>query len=380
MGMLPLYFDNNATAPLRPEASAAMHKAMGAPANPSSVHSFGRMARLTVEAARESVALLAGSRAADVVFTSGGTESNNLALAGFAHIVTSAIEHDSVRALTGDTSTGDTLTRQAGAEASIINVTSDGVIDLEHARAVLAGLPDDLRSSTILSVMAANNETGVIQPVAELVALARDNNIAVHSDMVQLLGKDHFSFAALDLDYASLSAHKIGGPAGVGALLVKPGNALQSLLRGGGQEQGRRSGTENFIGIAGFGAAASAAFGDVAHYEAMSKWRDQFEDMMLAHMPEARVFGQQVPRMGNTSCLAIAGKSAETMVMALDIAGAAISAGSACSSGKVKASHVLAAMGAGDLAGQAVRISGGWQTKKTDFERLADVFLGLYKR
>lgn len=385
MGMLPLYFDNNATAPLRPEASAAMHKAMGAPANPSSVHSFGRTARLTVEAARESVALLAGSRAADVVFTSGGTESNNLALAGFAHIVTSAIEHDSVRALTGDTSagdtsTGDTLTRQAGTETSIINVTSDGVIDLEHARAVLAGLPDNLRSSTILSVMAANNETGVIQPVAELVALARDNNIAVHSDMVQLLGKDHFSFAALDLDYASLSAHKIGGPAGVGALLVKPGNALQSLLRGGGQEQGRRSGTENFIGIAGFGAAASAAFGDVAHYEAMSKWRDQFEDMMLAHMPEAHVFGQQVPRMGNTSCLAIAGKSAETMVMALDIAGAAISAGSACSSGKVKASHVLAAMGAGDLAGQAVRISGGWQTKKTDFERLADVFLGLYKR
>ncbi|WP_148212365.1 cysteine desulfurase family protein [Candidatus Puniceispirillum marinum] len=366
MGMTPLYFDNNATAPLRPEASAAIHKAMGAPANPSSVHSFGRTARLTVEAARESVALLAGSRAADVVFTSGGTESNNLALAGFAHIVTSAIEHDSVRA--------------CAVSASVINVTSDGVIDLEHARAVLAGLPDEQRPSTILSVMAANNETGVIQPVAELVALARENNIAVHSDMVQLLAKDHFSFAALDLDYASLSAHKIGGPAGVGAVLVKPGNALQSLLRGGGQEQGRRSGTENFIGIAGFGAAASAAFGDVAHYEAMSKWRDQFEDMMLAHVPDAHVFGQQVPRLGNTSCLAIAGKSAETMVMALDIAGAAISAGSACSSGKVKTSHVLAAMGAGDLAGQAVRISGGWQTKKTDFERLADVFLGLYKR
>lgn len=405
MGTSPLYFDNNATAPLRPEASAAIHKAMGAPANPSSVHSFGRTARLTVEAARESVALLAGSRAADVVFTSGGTESNNLALAGFRHIVTSAIEHDSVRAITGDTSTrdtstgdtsagdtsagdtitGDTITgrasaRRAGAKTSIINVTSDGVIDLEHARAMLARLPDEQRSSTILSVMAANNETGVIQPVVELVALARANNIAVHSDMVQLLGKDHFSFAALDLDYASLSAHKIGGPTGVGALLVKPGNALQSLLRGGGQEQGRRSGTENFIGIAGFGAATSAAFGDVAHYEAMSKWRDQFEDMMLAHVPEACVFGQQVPRMGNTSCLAIAGRSAETMVMALDIAGAAISAGSACSSGKVKASHVLAAMGAGDLAGQAVRISGGWQTKKTDFERLADVFLGLYKR
>ena len=361
-----LYFDNNATAPLRAEASAAMHKAMGAPANPSSVHAFGRTARLTVEAARESVALLAGSRAADVVFTSGGTESNNLALAGFKHIVTSAIEHDSVLA--------------CAEGANIIKVTADGVINLEHAREVLAGLPDAQRSSTILSVMAANNETGVIQPLAELSALARKNGIAMHSDMVQLLGKDHFSFAALDLDYATLSAHKIGGPAGVGALLVKPGNALTSMLRGGGQEQGRRSGTENFIGIAGFGAAASAAFGDVAHFEAMSKWRDQFEHMMLENVPDARVFGQQAPRLGNASCLAIAGKSAETMVMALDIAGAAISAGSACSSGKVKASHVLAAMEAGDLAGQAVRISAGWQTKKTDFERLADVFLGLYKR
>lgn len=366
METTPLYFDSNATAPLRPEASAAMHKAMGAPANPSSVHSFGRAARLTVEAARESVALLAGSRAADVVFTSGGTESNNLALAGFKHIVTSAIEHDSVR---------------AGAEnASIINVTPDGIIDLAHARAVLAGLTDEQRPTTILSVMGANNETGVIQPLPELVALARENGIAIHSDMVQLLGKDHISFSALDLDYASLSAHKIGGPAGVGALLVKPGNALTSLLRGGGQEQGRRSGTENFIGIAGFGAAASAAFGDVAHYDAMAKWRDQFEDTVLENVTSTCVFGQRSPRLGNTSCLGVSGKSAETMVMALDIAGVAISAGSACSSGKVKASHVLVAMGAGELAGQAVRISGGWQTKKTDFEKLADVFLELYKR
>ena len=366
MGTMPLYFDNNATAPLRPEASAAMHKAMGAPANPSSVHSFGRNARLTVEAARESVAVLAGSRPADVVFTSGGTEANNLALAGFDHIVTSVIEHDSVL--------------DCAVNASTINVTPDGMIDLDHAREVLAELTDEQRPVTILSVMAANNETGVIQPLAELVALAHEYGIAVHSDMVQLLGKDHFSFNALGLDFASLSAHKIGGSAGVGALLVKSGNALTSLLRGGGQEQGRRSGTENLIGIAGFGAAASVAFGDVAHYQAMSKWRDQFENIVLANVPDACVFGQKSNRLGNTSCLSIAGKSAETMVMALDIAGAAISAGSACSSGKVKSSHVLAAMGAGDLAGQAVRISGGWQTKQTDFERLADVFLELYKR
>ena len=280
--------------------------------------------------------------------------------------MTSVIEHDSVL--------------DCAVNASTINVTPDGMIDLDHAREVLAELTDEQRPVTILSVMAANNETGVIQPLAELVALAHEYGIAVHSDMVQLLGKDHFSFNALGLDFASLSAHKIGGSAGVGALLVKPGNALTSLLRGGGQEQGRRSGTENLIGIAGFGAAASTAFGDVAHYQAMSKWRDQFENIVLANVPDACVFGQKSTRLGNTSCLSIAGKSAETMVMALDIAGAAISAGSACSSGKVKSSHVLAAMGAGDLAGQAVRISGGWQTKQTDFERLADVFLELYKR
>lgn len=366
MSTSPLYFDNNATTPLRPESSAAMRKAMGAPANPSSVHSFGRAARLIVETARESVALLAGCRAVDVVFTSGGTEANNLALAGFQHVITSSIEHDSVRV--------------TALKPSIINVTPVGVIDLAHARDVLAAVPETQKPDTIISLMAANNETGVIQPLVEIIELARENGIAIHSDMVQLLGKDHFSFASLGLDYASLSGHKIGGPTGVGALLVKPGNALGSLLLGGGQEQGRRPGTENLIGIAGFGAAASAAFGDIAHYANMARWRDQFEESMLGNLPAVSIFGRQVSRLGNTSCMAIAGKAAETMVMALDIAGVAISAGSACSSGKVKSSHVLDAMGAGTLAGQTVRISGGWQTKKTDFERLADVFLGLYKR
>ena len=310
--------------------------------------------------------MLAGCRAADVVFTSGGTEANNLVLSAFDRVITCAVEHDSVL--------------QAAPDATVIGVDGQGRIDLDALRQAVDEVPETARGSTLVSVMTANNETGVLQPIEEVVSIARNAGLATHSDMVQMLGKQHLDFDGLGLDYASLSAHKIGGPSGVGSLLVKPDNALTSLLRGGGQEQGRRSGTENFVGIAGFGAAATAAFGDVAHYQAMSKWRNQFEVMMRENVAEVSFFGQQAERVGNTSCVAIAGKSAETMVMALDIAGVAISAGSACSSGKVKASHVLAAMGAGDLAGQAVRISGGWQTKQSDFERLADVFLGLYKR
>lgn len=358
-----LYLDNNATAPLRAEAVAAMHKAMGPPVNPSSVHSFGRAARLGVENARQSLSVLAGCRSQDVVFTSGGTEANNLALAGFDHVITSSIEHDSIL--------------QAAPAAALVKVTDHGVIDVAHLEEILDGLDEATRARTIISVMAANNETGVIQPLADIVEMAKNAGVATHSDMVQLLGKDHIDFAATGLDYASLSAHKIGGPTGVGAILVRPGKSLHSLLRGGGQEQGRRSGTENVIGIAGFGAAAEAAFGDVAHYAAMAGWRDECEAKVVAAKPESRIFGQSAPRLGNTSCIAVNDKSAETTVMALDIAGVAVSAGSACSSGKVKESHVLRAMGAGDHAGRAIRVSGGWQTRKADFERLAEVLSAL---
>ncbi|MDA7599029.1 cysteine desulfurase [Alphaproteobacteria bacterium] len=358
-----IYLDSNATAPLRPESVAAMHKAMGPPSNPSSVHSFGRKARLAVETARENIAILANCRSQDVVFTSGGSEANNLALSGYDHIITSAIEHDSVI--------------NAAPHATVIRVNEDGVVDLAHLAEILDAIDPAEKSRILVSVMAANNETGVIQPLAEIVELARAAGVATHSDMVQLLGKDHIDFAASGLDYASLSAHKIGGPTGVGAVLVRPGKALTSMIRGGGQEQGRRSGTENFIGIAGFGAAASAAFGDVAHYADMAKWRDEFEAAMRVAKPEAMVFGAAVGRLGNTSCIAALAKPAETLVMALDIAGVAVSAGSACSSGKVKESHVLRAMNAGDGAAQAIRISGGWQTRKSDFEKLAEVMLAL---
>ena len=358
-----LYLDNNATAPLRPEAASAMQAAMGPPSNPSSVHGYGRAARQIVEDARAEIAMLAGSRPADVVFTSGGTEANNLALSGFDHIITSAIEHDSVLL--------------AAPNAVRVGVDSDGRLDVDELRAVLAGIDPATREKTILSVMMANNETGVIQPVDDVVALAKEAGIAVHCDMVQMLGKAHLDFAASGFDYASLSAHKIGGPTGVGALLVRPGRAMTSLLRGGGQEQGRRSGTENFLGIAGFGAAAKTAFDDIAHYRAMAEWRDTFEARVTAVRDDVVVYGSGADRLANTSCLAAGTKSAETMVMAMDLAGVAISAGSACSSGKVHESHVLKAMKAGEGASRAIRISGGWQTTRVDFEKLAEVLAAL---
>ena len=358
-----LYLDNNATAPLRPEAASAMQAAMGPPSNPSSVHGYGRAARQIVEDARAEIAMLAGSRPADVVFTSGGTEANNLALSGFDHIITSAIEHDSVLL--------------AAPNAVRVGVDSDGRLDVDELRAVLAGIDPATREKTILSVMMANNETGVIQPVDDVVALAKEAGIAVHCDMVQMLGKAHLDFAASGFDYASLSAHKIGGPTGVGALLVRPGRAMTSLLRGGGQEQGRRSGTENFLGIAGFGAAAKTAFDDIAHYRAMAEWRDAFEARVTAVRDDVVVYGSGADRLANTSCLAAGTKSAETMVMAMDLAGVAISAGSACSSGKVHESHVLKAMKVGEGASRAIRISGGWQTTRVDFEKLAEVLAAL---
>ena len=359
----PIYLDNNATAPLRAEAVAAIHQAMGPPANPSSVHEFGRRARLLVENARQSLGLLIGCRAQDVVFTSGGTEANNLALSGFSHVITSAIEHDSVL--------------RAAPQASLLPVTDDGLVDLPALKQMVSALPVDQRDKTIVSVMAANNETGVIQPLEGIVEVARDAGLATHSDMVQMLGKTRIDLPSLGLDFASFSAHKIGGPTGVGALFVRPGMSLSSLLRGGGQEQGRRSGTENILGITGFGAAATAAFGDVAHFRDMAGWRDTFEAEVAAAHPDVALFGAAAPRLGNISCLTFGGKSSETLVMALDIAGVAVSAGSACSSGKVTASHVLTAMGAGEKAAQAIRVSGGWKTRKEDFERLAQVLAGL---
>ena len=362
----PLYLDYNATAPLREAAIFAMQEAMGPPANPSSIHAFGRAARLKVQDARMAVARLAGCHASDVVFTSGGTEANNLVLSHYHHIITTQIEHDSVRA--------------AHPNISFVRVSPDGRVDCNDMRRHVMAVPESERGKSLISIMAANNETGVLQPLGDIAQIAADAGIMLHSDMVQFFGKYGMDFSASGIGYASLSAHKIGGPAGIGALLVRPGCALSSLLKGGGQEQGRRSGTENFIGVVGFGAAATAAIGDSAHYAEMVGWRDAFEARVMSVLPSVEIFGKTAPRLGNTSCIAAGPKTAETMVMALDIAGIAVSAGAACSSGKVQSSHVLRAMGAGDAAARAIRISGGWATKQADFETVADAFVRLYKQ
>ena len=362
--MRPVYLDYNATAPLRPEAKAAVLAALESTGNASSVHGFGRGARRVVEESRDGVAALAGVPSDRVVFTSGGTEANNLALRGFgrSRILATAGEHPSVLQV---------------APVETVPLRPDGVVDLGVLEAQLA------RGATpaLVSVMLANNETGVIQPVAEAARLARAHGALLHCDAVQAVGKVPFEMASLGADLLSLSAHKLGGPQGVGALIVAEGLDPTPILRGGGQERGRRAGTENVLGIAGFAAAVRAAMAQFDEFARLAQLRNALEDGVRAVAPEAVVFGAGAARLANTSCLAVPGLSAETQVMALDLAGIAVSAGSACSSGKVGPSHVLAAMGARESeAAAAIRISLGWASEAGDIERFLDAWGTHYAR
>jgi cysteine desulfurase len=357
-----VYLDYNATAPIRPEAAAAVADALELTGNASSVHGFGRLARRRIESARDQVAALAGARAGQVIFTSGGTEANNLALAGTdrSRILVSAGEHDSVL--------------KAALQAEPIPLDAEGRVDLDALSALLAAD----RRPALVSVMLANNETGVIQPLAAVAALAREHGALVHSDAVQAAGKIPLHMAALGADLISLSAHKFGGPQGVGALVAAERVALAPLIRGGGQERARRAGTENLAGIAGFGAAAEAARGALATAAGLSAPRDRLEQGLRTLAPDVRVFGAGAERLANTSCFAAPGLPAETQVMALDLAGFAVSAGSACSSGKVRASHVLLAMGASpEEAGSAIRVSLGWHSEADDVERFLEAWRAL---
>jgi cysteine desulfurase len=360
------YLDYNATAPLRPEAAAALAEAAAAIGNPSSVHRFGRDRRRRIENAREQVAALTGAAPGQVVFTSGGTEANQLALRGAfagppARTIASAIEHDSVLA----------------AGVTPAPVGADGLIDL----AALAALLAKPAGPTVLSLMLANNETGVIQPVAEAASLAQRAGVLVHCDAVQAAGRVPLDMAALGVDLLSLSAHKLGGPPGVGALIVADRVALAAQVVGGGQERGRRAGTENVPGIAAFGAAAVAAAGELDQVGRLAQWRDRLEREALAGRSDAVVFGAAGPRLPNTSCLGLPGLSSETQVMALDLAGVAVSAGAACSSGKLRPSHVLRAMGASAaVAGSAIRVSLGWATEAADIDRFLAAWLAMAER
>ncbi len=362
------YLDHNASVPIRPEALAEMIDVLGSGGNPSSVHKFGRRARAVVEAARDAVAALAGASSDAVVFTSGGTEANHLALTGCGaeRILISAVEHDSVIA----------AARMSARPVETVAVTADGCLDLDDLTAKLGARS----GQTLLSVMAANNETGVLQPIEAIVERAQTAGAMVHCDAVQAAGRVAFDFDAIGLDLMTLSGHKIGGPAGVGALLVADRIALQAQQGGGGQERGRRAGTENLAGIAGFGAAARIA-ADCPDSGRLATLRDDLETRLSAVAKDAVIFGANAPRLGNTTAIAMPGVSSALQVMALDLADVAVSAGAACSSGKVQASHVLAAMGFG--AGHsdcAIRISLGWTTTADDIDRLIEAWVDLYQR
>ena len=354
------YLDHNASSPLRPAAFEVMCEALRTGGNPSAVHAVGREARALVDRARNAVAALVGARTSEIVFTSGGTEANNMALSGSgrSRLLVSAVEHDSVR--------------RAARAAEVVPVAGDGVIDLAALERMLAASTEP----ALVSVMLANNETGVLQPLAEVVRLARGAGALVHCDAVQAAGKVPVDFASLGVDYLSLSAHKLGGPTGIGALVVRSGAPFASDRMGGAQETNRRAGTENLSGIAGFGAAAAEAGQGLDAAE-----RDRAEAALRALAPEARVYGAEAPRLPNTLCVSMPGVPAETQVMALDLAGVCVSAGAACSSGKVHRSTVLAAMGVDDAeAGTAIRISFGWNSRPEDTDRLIAAWRDLYLR
>ncbi|HVT53894.1 MAG TPA: cysteine desulfurase family protein [Dongiaceae bacterium] len=358
-----IYMDWNATAPVHPAARAAMLAALEDCGNPSSVHGFGRRARKRVEEARSALAALLGAKVENIVFTAGGTEANALMLAnrGERRLIVSAIEHDSI------------LKPALAAGATTIDVDRNGVVELDHLKALLAeGRP------ALVSVMLANNETGVIQPVAEAAEIAHAHGALLHVDAAQAVGRVPVALDALGADFLTVSGHKFGAPQGVGALIAaKAAPQIAPLLQGGGQERNRRAGTENVAAIAGFGAAVAAL--EPAEAGQISSLRDALEQRLTAADPSIIVFGGATRRLPNTLCFASGEKSAETLVMALDLAGIAISAGSACSSGKVKPSHVVTAMGFDrDVASRAIRVSLGRDNTAGDIEAFCSAWQRIH--
>ena len=373
--MIRAYLDHNATSPLQPAVRDAMLHAFDVVGNPSSVHKEGRAARALVEAARGKVADLVGAEAGNVIFTSGASEANMLALghgmkqefqlAPASCLFHSAIEHPSV--LSGG--------RFDGSERREIPVDASGCVDLEALRVLLAG-HDRQTGRAMIAVMAVNSETGVIQPFAEIAALAVEHDAYFHLDAVQAAGRIPLDIGEIGCTSLSLSAHKLGGPMGVGALVMaKEGLEPEPLITGGPQEHRLRAGTENVAGIVGFGEACALAKDTLNGDDGIKRLmalRDSFEARLLEMAPDVVIFGSQAPRVGNTCQFSVPGLKGETVLIQLDLAGIAVSSGSACSSGKVAASHVLSAMGYGaDLATGAIRMSLGWSSQQGDIDHFA---------
>ena len=367
----PIYLDYNAGAPLRSGAREAMIEVLSDTGNASSVHSNGRKARGRVEAARDSVARLCGKGSRSVTFVSGGTEANMTALSRvwqnsgdpvyLDKLFISAVEHPSV--MTGG--------RFAVADQIVLPVDANGVVQLDALRQELASAEPSL-----VSVMAANNETGVIQPLIEIGALAREHGHFFHVDAVQAAGRIKIDMDAWQADAITLSAHKFGGPQGIGAVVTRSTSRSPApLMIGGGQENWRRGGTENVAAIVAFGNAAEDALLDVDSVNRLQDMQSKLETGLKSVCPDTVIFGEAVDRLANTTCFAVRDIPAETALIALDLERVSVSSGSACSSGKVSVSHVLTAMGLDeDLARCAIRVSMGWDTRPDEI----DAFLELW--
>ncbi len=374
------YLDYNAGAPLRPEARAAMVAALIDAGNASSVHAEGRNARRLIERARSEVAALVGADPRNVTFTSGGSESNvtvlapDLVVAGKARpvgrVLLGATEHPSV--LSGG--------RFAKERVTLLPVDREGRVRLDALENALSSA-DTPGETVLVSVMLANNETGTIQPAVEIAAIGHRHGAFVHTDAAQAVGRMPVDIEALGVDFLTLSGHKIGGPQGSGAIIQRSEDvAFTPLITGGGQERRHRAGTENVAAIAGFGAAAASASRDLAAAERWAEWRDRLA-ASVADLTEITIFSGDAERLPQTLCVGIAGISAETLVIGLDLEGVAVSSGSACSSGKVGPSHVLAAMGVpAEIGRSAIRVSFGWATDETDLDRFETALRRVLER
>jgi len=360
-----VYFDYNATTPPRPEVADAMMEVLRVAGNASAVHASGRAARARVEDARGSISALINAETSQIIFTGSGTEANNQALrsSGRNRVFVSAIEHEAVR--------------NARADAEFIPVNTNGIINLDELENLLAASNVPAQ----VAVMLANNETGVIQPISQVSEIAHRHGALVHCDAVQAVGKIPVDVTVLGADSYALSSHKFAGPQGVGVLVLRSPDAIGRFVHGGGQERGLRAGTENVAGIVGLGVAARLAAEALPKYAKLAELRDELERRLRDIAPDMIVFGQASERLPSTSKMTMPGVPSDTQVMAMDLAGIAISAGSACAAGKVEAPFVLSAMGvADDISTTATRVSLGWQTRPEDLDKFVAAWEILYHR
>lgn len=360
---LPAYLDYNASAPAKPRVLEAMFDVLKETGNASSIHFYGRNARKHVEAARLQLARALDVGPQQIVFNSGATEGNNTIIKGFAgkRILVSAIEHPSIL--------------ESGVAVEQIAVTRDGIIDLESFEQQIS----KGEAPSLISIMLVNNETGVIQPVAEAAAIAKRYGALVHTDAVQALGRIPFTRESLGVDFITLSSHKIGGPQGAGAICFAAKAPLPKLMHGGGQERRQRAGTENVAAIAGFGLAADLAISEMPSFQALSSLRDKLETQLL-QKSDVTIYGQKTARVSNTTSFSLTDAPSETQLMNYDLSGVCVSSGSACSSGTIKPSHVLLAMGASEEDAKcAIRVSLGWNSTEKDIEKFLEAWNKISK-